>query len=518
MKADKFDDAIRKKLESIVPSQSEQDIEKVHQFVKLNRPPTFWGQYGSLVSFTAVAGIVASMVVIILTQRYENTHLQNQLAKIQQTAPTVAPTLGNSKANVEDTLQKLPMPQSASGDEGLLIQKNNSNNQENEPNSISDKEATKNQPINSNSTTLIKEKSSVNNPSLVAKNVEKTGISKVENQQLITRNSEIKPENSATEKVLNSKNITKNFAQKDLVDDAYLTDNTSVKVSKNQKLKRGKTIQNTATEPIPDFSPKMNETIASEKNEPNKVLSEKLMLNSLFNKGVSMNNLVNMNPKMPQTLLPVSNADVQVGGWNISFKNITYRVGLGMDFGRETIGRSFVVDAFLTERFSINTGVRLLSYHGDIFDNEMNFRMKKAQDFRALYAPRLLPNQDIKNIDMQDFVVQIPINLAYHIPLKSDFSIITSLGTDLDLSAKKNVKFEYRDLNSSYPHPEVKDSVQNARLFNNLTASVGIQKQVNRFVFQATPYLSKQLTDISYKESGFQWGVRLRVLYDFGRK
>ena len=112
---------------------------------------------------------------------------------------------------------------------------------------------------------------------------------------------------------------------------------------------------------------------------------------------------------------------------------------------------------------------------------------------------------------MQNLLLQIPIAINYQLHLKNNYSVILSAGTDLDILAKQHVRFEHHD-NINLPVGQNFDTNYPVMVFNNLTFSAGVQKQLKHYVFQLKPFVSPQLKSVVYKKENVYFGVKLNVL------
>jgi hypothetical protein len=111
----------------------------------------------------------------------------------------------------------------------------------------------------------------------------------------------------------------------------------------------------------------------------------------------------------------------------------------------------------------------------------------------------------------------MPLSISYQQPLKRGYALVFGLGTMLDLSLKTNFTCRYQEPSGDVE--ERKEIIEdNAVTFNNMNVSVGLQKQWNHFVLQASPFINKQIKTVSYQNQDLIVGARVRLLYDFGRK
>ncbi|MDH4459790.1 MAG: hypothetical protein QE277_00095, partial [Flectobacillus sp.] len=201
---------------------------------------------------------------------------------------------------------------------------------------------------------------------------------------------------------------------------------------------------------------------------------------------------------------------------DLSFKNISYRVGVGADL-LNGFNTALWTEAFLSDRWSINVGISTGSLNETDYLSEDDFIRDTGKPFREK-AGITLPNKYvIKSIEASHSLVRMPLSLSYQQPLKHGYALVFGLGTMLDLSLKTNFTCRYQEPSGDIE--ERKEIIEDHPVtFNNMNFSVGLQKQWNHFVLQASPFINKQIKTVSYQNQDLILGARVRLLYDFGRK
>ena len=194
---------------------------------------------------------------------------------------------------------------------------------------------------------------------------------------------------------------------------------------------------------------------------------------------------------------------------------LSVRVGVGTDFGMEQFSPNAMAEFFIGKRFSIASGLKVNYLRGKNYFTDEQFDKKNRKDFRGQYAPRVPPGVEILNISEKNHVVQIPLRLSYYQPFKNNFWLTTSVGSDLDLSGSKRISFDFRQQRSEFDRGNYQSSFPTV-LFNNVVFSAGIEKRFNRFAFQISPNWTFQTREVAYRrEGGSSLGGQFRAWVRF---
>ena len=107
MKTNRFDDILRRKLESIQPDFQDQDWEKWHTFQQ-HATPTFWQTYGHWLGYAVATLTTAVMVVLYSNQTAQNENLLKEMQALKQQVasqnPDVVPQVEPAKVPFADTV------------------------------------------------------------------------------------------------------------------------------------------------------------------------------------------------------------------------------------------------------------------------------------------------------------------------------------------------------------------------------------------------------------------------------
>jgi len=127
---------------------------------------------------------------------------------------------------------------------------------------------------------------------------------------------------------------------------------------------------------------------------------------------------------------------------------------------------------------SISAGIQYSQLALQKYPNDELFRKRNDFDFRVNFAPRIPFGAQIKNIEEQSTIVQVPLRIGYYFPLKGDFYVLGKVGTDLDISGTRRVNFSFKDKNTEQMLNNINSSIE-TKLFNNYMVSLGMEKRFN---------------------------------------
>ncbi len=472
MSIDKYNDAIKKKLESIEPKFEENDWDEMKSFMALNVPKgSIWHRYGRFFLYSTGAILLLSSLFFNLKQNYDNKSLL--------------------KTNE------------------LLLQK------------IDAKQAIKTQIIYQTDTVYLTKyitKWHTIDNAIAQSDLDKN-LKNIDNQSFITNNEII---NKETKAVLPNQ-VKEKQTHQNIVNISKLgTENITIASKDVENIQPINEVKNETINQIFEPNNVSGNTSRIEKNElvsDNKIqnLSE---LNSIpFNQNAYLwtkqDSKINFITKMPIDAL-AQRKHITIKLPSISLANLKYRVGVSFDVGNEQIGVSVLSDVLLSKHWSMNAGLRFLNITGTSYYTSEQYLFATKQDFRQLYAPYVPVNYDIINLDFQNYLLQIPIGITYRYPFRNDFTLLFSATTDLDLFVRQYINFDYKEDNSKFEQGTYKSTLSKS-ILNNLEFSAGIEKKYNRMIFQVHPYISAQLRETAYKKEEFVFGAKMRFFVNLGK-
>jgi hypothetical protein len=471
MKTENFDDSLRRKLESIDYPFKEQDVEYVHQYVQTNmHSPSFWKRF----RHTFILSLYGITLVGLLTWNYKQFQQQEVLLK-----------------NIE-TLQKT-----------ITLTKSNST-----PAILSDGA------IGSNYIASGSENAITDNYKITLEN-----------------NQEYTSDNYLNHKISKRKYTqkNKNYTSEEL--DYLYKENQTHEISYSKNLSKRKTINNNSSYVDDDVfhsSQEKSVTLSREDDKNSLVFKKDLEItNAAISNQLSTSARTNVlseekmirpdslvkNNESNKEIISSTNTGAKKQHYknHLSLKNLGYQAGLGIEKSNNQVGIALLGEIFVSKRFSVNTGVKFLNITNENYLDKDDFYNKRNEHFCSTYAPNESDTSLVSEIEMQYNLMQIPVALNYYQPLKKNYSLLFSAGTDLDLYTNLNIHYEHGDPRI---HEHISTKYTNV-VFNNISLSTGIQKQWNHFILQLNPFLSPQVKHVDYKKDNLYGGLRLRAFYRF---
>lgn len=223
----------------------------------------------------------------------------------------------------------------------------------------------------------------------------------------------------------------------------------------------------------------------------------------------SVLDLLTIQPRTSPTRQPF-----QIHWPTMSLAKAQYLAGVGFDVANSQLGVSLLGEVRFHPRWSLQAGVRLLSQTGYQYYTAEQFENQERQDFRSLYAPYVPQNYDLLNIDQSFTLLQLPLTVAYHYPLKQHWGLRFGLGTDIDLYARNRITFDYKESSREFEHGLYQSTVP-VSLFSTVTVSVGLERSWKKWRFRAGPFISPQLKPVNYRREELNWGAKVQAFWTF---
>jgi hypothetical protein len=472
MSIDKYNDAIKKKLESIAPKFEQTDWDEMKSFMALNVPKgSLWNRYGRFFLYSTGAILLLSSLFFNLKQNYDNKSLlkANELLLKKFDAKQVVKT---EKVYQTDTVYLTKYITKWHSIDNTIAQSNFEENLK----------TTDSQPFITNNKIIENETKAV----LLSPN---RGNQTYQNTVNINK--------------LGSQN--KNNSSKDV--ENFQTISQTRNETFKQTFEPINVPKNTATKEI-------NELVSDNKIQNISELNS-IPFNSNAYLWTKQYPKINLITKIPVDALAQRN-HITIKLPSVSLANLKYRVGVSFDVGNEQIGGSLLSDVLLSKHWSMNTGLRFLNITGKSYYTAEQYLFDTKQDFRKLYAPYVPVNDDIINLDFQNYLLQIPIGITYRYPLRNDFTLLFSATTDLDLYVGQYINFDYKEDNGKFEQGTYESKLSKSLLYN-LELSAGLEKKYKRMIFQIHPYISAQLKETAYKKEEFMLGAKMRFFVNLGK-
>lgn len=554
MKIDKFENTIRRKLESITPEFHESDWSKMQQYMHANTPPTFWQQYGSWLGYAAAAAVTSVMVFLYVNQLSQNNNLLADVKNLKSQIDNIknTPTVVQKTDTVYIVQHQIDTPAPLyrhSGQEEQIAQRfdPSSAEQGNQPVSQEEIPAVSSgerfsQQMENNRLSVIADKQT----DLVAKT-----------EHLETENTDINITSSSSSSEfpkagINSKASSayargaatgrNNNSGLSGANDAHPMQGSGSSGNGNSGISNGHMVSGT-----PGSS--SNNAMATTKTLGEEFSKISVQAPVLENDQLAISR--RMQYKLVHRIAPrqVKNVLLAANPVNIkeAEKNVAtvkkvestkkaenaiprfniktpYRFGIAQQWEGKNQVRTALTEVLLGKHLSVSAGVSWLKIKSENFYSDFAYNQKTKGDFKKeFYLPMFLK---VYNMEVKSSVVQIPLNVAYRNNITNSFAYYVSAGTNMTLQAKQNIVYDCYD---NFPDPRVngfeknitrKEIIKKAdlNLFNSFTFSAGLEKSWHPVVIQAEGYIYSYASPLSPRSAKTGPGFKLKLLYQIGKK
>ncbi|MFN3382412.1 MAG: hypothetical protein ACK41O_23360 [Runella zeae] len=509
MKPDKFDEAIRQKLEGIQPSFQDEDWAKFKAYQTIQAPPSFIHRFGRSMLYTAASVAAAVMVFANVYQYRQNQKLDKQVGQLKQqlSQKEQEPLRTTTRVDTVYITKYIPIQSSFSQPKAYdpsvpsLYQGTPSTNGLNPRNEARIAESFKN----------------------IGKIVQKSPeelINETENEE------DVLPKENAD--LNQGKGSTASFLRKN----NSLSPNTNIESSttNKSKIQRKESLATNTSNPENGIASQVSPVEGITTNETS-TSSNKLAIELLesIDGTQELSGLAPAEIKVKryayatlQSKSSTANASTTTSPPpSISLRDVRLRLGGGLSIGDKYTGYGFSSSLLLGKYWSLNAGIQWAQIKGPQYFTDDIFKDKTGRPFQTWHkSPGIKPplmQPKVFDIKTEVNLVRLPISLTYRWPIKDDFALLFSGGTHLNLNAKQCYEFYYKDRDEQYKEEKGSFAIQPA-LSNDVILSAGIEKQWRKLVFQVEAYTAPYLQKPQYLTDNRNMGVRLKVLYQFGKK
>ncbi|WP_435356029.1 hypothetical protein [Emticicia sp. SJ17W-69] len=529
MKTEDFDEAFRRKVESFHPPFRDDEIDRIQGYVNKHIPMSFWQRFGHTFTYSLGTVIIVSLLTTIIYQANENKNLLNKVAdlnnKLEQKQAVVAMENAPKSIIIEKTdtvyvvkhiRKEIPNLEEASSDNQLSATKDSSPavvSKENINGTLSSNETTKD---NTQEDFNLTNSAKLNEVAIASKQ-EKTILTNARKSVISSTKTDGVRQVS---KLSNDTKSTEKMAEGNIIDSQPNAKKTLEKNDFKQNSNLSKPIQSNAVtvDNLANNTEKLSNLSENTSQEnKNKILT----INDLKRKAFSPIDLkfaFDLSNKKLHSPHYVANPKTRKSFKlpSISMPNLKYRVGIGAnaDFGQ--LGTSILTDILFAKRWSMTTGVNMSFLGFEHFGDEDDFKRRTDKDFRDEHDVVLPLSNSIENIDAHQVLLRLPIYLNYRLPLRKDYTVLFSTGTDLDFHLNQITSFSHHDLVRDERQEGIQEKIP-VPLFNNWMISAGIEKRWKHFSVQLSPYLSYQIKPVSYRKEDFIFGFKANGFYRISR-
>lgn len=536
MKTERFEDQIRKKLESIEPEFRESDWANFTDYSSVKLVTTAKVFTGTIFKIAASVAIVGTLFLSLaqyknnydLKEKIQNLTVQNgkllnnqkQIEKYLQNGVILdrkVDKVGNNKSNILNSEFEI-VEEKTNFEKGLKTEELNAEKSNiglveiSAGNTNGSKLGNKVEDLNAgNSTKTVGKIAKTNNNSVST--TDNLANSKIENKSNINLT-------NLNESKIYTKNSSKNLRKVKANQTNIFDENSqyTIKNNKNIKYRNSNLVTNDYKE---GGNFENNEIVVS----ADIVENSKMNFNYLNSKGLSIDSTKNL-----RRLLKKSD----FGYYKLPEKKKAYftladaylRVGVNCSISKGTTNYGLVGEIFLDQRISISSGFYTMKHKTESYITTYNYQKVKHYDFKDKYKEKLLPSKEILNINEKTDLAVVPVHINYNHPISNSFKLIASVGTELDIKGLSRVDYNYSgpmNLGSFQPQSipvgggsmfesGAFNSKIKAKLFNNIYLGIGAEKQFGKFALQAKAYDNFLVKEVDYRKST-RLGLELGLFY-----
>lgn len=512
MKTEKFEDQIRKKLESIEPEFTENDWVNFSEY-STAKMATSAKIFSSTIFKMAASVAILGTLFISLAQYKINNDLKE---KVQSLAAQNEQLLNNQKQLEKIISNENQISQNTLNtdkvDEKTNTEKINSTST-NAPNDPSNSSEIAENRFIENGYPATKEQNLVNKERLL-KNV---------NEKYATNAASKNAENIADFKTEETENEINNIAsnyKNSRSKNNHLANNYQ-KINDKNRSQNQKNGSNLANE-------KGNfDEIAGDYTVNNNAKKEinSLNFNYLASKGLKIDSSRKLKKAFNRNDFAYYKINTEKKKMYFTLADAHVRTGLTTGASRGTLSYGINAELFLDQRISLSTGVYEMQHLSEAYITTVKYNNAKHFDFNEKYKNKLPPTQEVLNIKEKTELLVLPVHLNYSHPVSDGLRLVASLGTELDLKGNTTINFNYRE-RTLFPGPfqnpqggkmgdyesgSIYSSVEK-KVFNNVYLGIGAEKQIGKFAFQAKAFDNFLVKDVNYRKNN-RLGAELSVFY-----
>lgn len=548
MKPDKFDEAIRQKLEGIQPSFQEDDWSKFAAYQAAHTSQPFFQRFSARTAWYTAASVAAAMMVFANVYQYRaNKKLDHEVVELkaniakQKDAPVRVTTrvdtvyitkyieVKSSKLNTYDS--SVPSLNDESPDETISQEPTVAERLKNVGKII------RQSPNERISNAFERPSKQVDASSDVSDEVENDVINKkgIEKEEVIQRGngvnskSVLNPVRPARENEANTGRSNRNqIASRESVsskNNSLVSQQSTNKNSSNTgTYQTPKVLSGESNGIRPESALSESESGAIALLEPHTEIEELAGIPPAEAKVERYAYTKLSNPSNQATSTSAATTAASAAAPpppSISFKNMKFRMGAGLNISNGSTTYTANTSLLLGKFWSINVGLARAFIVGPQYYTEDIFKEKTQRDFKDWnkknpIQPPMAPPQAF-NIATSATLWQLPVSLTYRWPMNDGFAFLLSGGTNLNLSACQSFSYYTRERTGELTQKRG-DFVLKPTLSNDLIAAAGVEKQWRHLVVQAETYIAPYLQKPSYLTENRNLGIRFKVMYQFGKK
>lgn len=197
--------------------------------------------------------------------------------------------------------------------------------------------------------------------------------------------------------------------------------------------------------------------------------------------------------------------------------NLRPRVGLNAEYSNPyiySLGPS--LEVFVSNDISISGGIKAKFLSEVEYESGEEYDFINKANFETKYVGYLPKNYEkIDDIEFTATKIELPLAVNYYQNLSKNLAIQYSMGGKIDLSVKEEIDVELVKDNSETDF--LFSSSKKINSWSQVSAGVGLQYQLNRFIFQLQPLIAFNFYKYESIQKGFNFQLRAGVLFDLKR-
>jgi hypothetical protein len=485
MKTNKFENTIRRKLESIEPDFQEQDWARMQNYMHAHTPPTFWQQYSSWVGYAAAASVTTVMAFLYVNQLSKNNHLVSDVRNLQ---------------NQIEVIKNQPVPL-AKTDTVYLVQKE-----------IVPENAYPVPPVQQNRLSY-SEATIPASQNLPKENAEQETSADIGDGL----------QNPANEISTNSSESVANVPAENF--NQYVSGKINAALAKNDiKTSPGYAdVNSNAGQKVLDTESGIYTIQSPVGMNTGYVLSRKMnynLANRLSARQVQKTLTSTTNVQIAKAAVSDKKVEKTTQTENVIPKlplKVPYRFGGGIQIEKGGQAKTVVAEVIVSKKFSISAGISWLKVKPMEFFTEKVFREKNRKDFKQSHPGEVPLIFEIYNIKVNPTLVQIPLTVAFRNTLKDDWAYYAGVGTNVRISSKEKISYDCQAPNNLFFN-QTFDRKTSIPAVSSVNFSLGIEKTWHPIVVQAEGYLFTYFKPLTPLSNSAGPGVKVKLLYQIGGK
>ncbi|MVM32622.1 hypothetical protein GO755_21455 [Spirosoma sp. HMF4905] len=204
-----------------------------------------------------------------------------------------------------------------------------------------------------------------------------------------------------------------------------------------------------------------------------------------------------------------------------------FRLGVGGELAASSQNVGAFTEVLFGKHWSLGVGFVQATYTNK-FTTDEDFQDRTHRDFKKEFGPGIDQLRDILNIDTRQIRYQIPVSLGYRIPLNQSLTLLSSVGTYLNLNNSENVTFycrlplpPFQQAQRTFGQVDI-NKKQPIDLISSLTLGTGIEWHSRHWALQGSPVINipmQSATTTMQPDQNWQQkttvSLRARLLYQF---